>query len=79
MKKQVMFTFPEKLIKEPIIFNLGRQFKITPNIRRADVTESKGWVVLELEGEEKDIDQGIKWVIGKGVRVDPVVGDIIEG
>ena len=79
MKKQVMFTFPEKLIKEPIIFNLGRQFKIVPNIRRADVTESKGWVVLELEGDEKDIDQGIAWVTGKGVRVDPVVGDIIEG
>ena len=79
MKKQVMFTFPEKLIKEPIIFNLGRQFKIVPNIRRADVTESKGWVVLELEGDEKDIDRGIAWVTGKGVRVDPVVGDIIEG
>ena len=79
IKKQVMFTFPEKLIKEPIIFNLGRQFKIVPNIRRADVTESKGWVVLELEGEEKDIDKGIAWVTGKGVRVDPVVGDIIEG
>ena len=79
MKKQVMFTFPGKLIKEPIIFNLGRQFKIVPNIRRADVTDSKGWVVLELEGEEKDIDQGIAWVISKGVRVDPVVGDIIEG
>ncbi len=74
-----MFTFPGKLITEPIIFDLGRQFKIVPNIRRADVTESKGWVVLELEGEEKDIDQGIKWVISKGVRVDPVVGDIIEG
>jgi len=79
IKKQVMFTFPEKLIKEPIIFNLGRQFKIVPNIRRADVTESKGWVVLELEGEEKDIDKGLAWVTGKGVRVDPVVGDIIEG
>ena len=79
MKKQVMFTFPEKLIKEPIIFNLGRQFKIVTNIRRADVTESKGWVVLELEGEERDIEQGIAWVTGKGVRVDPVVGDIVEG
>jgi ABC-type methionine transport system ATPase subunit len=79
MKKQIMFTFPEKLIKEPIIFNLGRQFKIVTNIRRADVTESKGWVVLELEGEERDIDRGIAWVTGKGVRVDPVVGDIVEG
>jgi L-aspartate semialdehyde sulfurtransferase ferredoxin len=78
-KKQVMFTFPEKLIKEPIIFNLGRQFNVVTNVRRADVTESKGWVVLELEGAEKDIDNGVAWVTGKGVRVDPVVGDIIEG
>ena len=78
-KKQVMFTFPEKMIREPIIYDLGIKYKVVTNIRRADVTERKGWVVLELEGEEKDIDRGIKWVIGKGVRVDPVVGDIIEG
>lgn len=78
-KRQVMFTFPEELIKEPIIYNLGRQFKIVTNIRRADVSENRGWVVLELEGEEADIEQGIAWVTSKGVRVDPVIGDIVEG
>ena len=78
-KRQMMFTFPQKLIKEPIIYNLGRQFKVVTNIRRADVSESKGWVVLELEGEEAEIERGIVWVIGKGVRVDPVIGDIVEG
>ena len=79
VKRQVTFTFPEELIKEPIIYNLGQQFQIVTNVRRADVSENKGWVVLELEGEEKDIDQGIAWVISKGVRVDPVIGDIVEG
>jgi len=78
-KRQVMFTFPPELIREPIIFNLGLQFKVTPNIRRADISENKGWVVLELEGEEKDIEAGIAWVTGKGIRVDPVTGDIVEG
>ena len=78
-KRQVMFTFPEGLIKEPIIYNLGQQFKVATNIRRADVSEHKGWVVLELEGEEDDIEQGIAWVTSKGVRVDPVIGDIVEG
>ena len=79
VKRQVMFTFPEELIKEPIIYNLGQQFKVVTNIRRADVSEDRGWVVLELEGEEKDIEQGITWVTSKGVRVDPVIGDIVEG
>ncbi len=78
-KTQVMFTFPQELIREPVIYSLGQQFKIVTNIRRADVTESRGWVVLELEGEEKDIEQGIAWVTSKGVRVDPVVGDVVEG
>ena len=79
VKQGVKFTFPLELIKEPIIYNLGQQFKIVTNIRRADVNGDKGWVVLELEGEGEDIERGIAWVTGKGVRVDPVVGDIVEG
>ncbi len=78
-KRRVMFTFPQELIKEPIIYNLSRKFNVITNIRRADVTENKGWVVLELEGDEKDIEQGIAWVTNKGVRVDPIIGDIVEG
>lgn len=79
VKRQIMFTFPQDLIKEPVIHNLGQQFNVITNIRRADVSDDKGWVVLELEGEESDIEQGITWVISKGVRVDPVTGDIVEG
>jgi ABC-type methionine transport system ATPase subunit len=78
-KKQVMFTFPQELIKEPIIYNIGQQFEVVSNIRRADVSEDKGWVVLEIEGEEEDIERSIAWVTSKGVRVDPVIGDIVEG
>ena len=79
VKRQVTFTFPEELIREPIIYTLSHQFKVVTNVRRADVSENRGWVVLELEGEEKDLEQGIAWVTSKGVRVDPVIGDIVEG
>ena len=78
-KKQVMFTFPEEIIKEPIIHNLGQQFNVITNIYRADVTEDRGWIVLDLEGEEENIEEGIAWAMSKGVRVDPVAGDILEG
>ncbi len=78
-KRQVMFTFPQELIRESIIYTLSHQFKVVTNIRRADISEDKGWVVLELEGEKREIEQGIAWVISKGVRVDPVIGDIVEG
>ena len=78
-KRQVMFTFPRKLIQEPIIYELSHKFEVMTNIRRADVTEDRGWVVLEVEGEDKEIDAGVAWVKEKGVRVDPIVGDIVEG
>jgi len=78
-KRQVMFTFPQELIREPIIYNLSHQFKVVTSIRRADVSENRGWVVLELGGEEAEIERGIAWMTSKGVRVDPVIGDIVEG
>ncbi len=78
-KRRVMFTFPPELIDEPIIYNLSQQFKVVTNIRLADISENKGWVVLELEGEEDNIERGIAWVTAKGIRVDPATGDVVEG
>ena len=78
-KQRMKFTFPTELIKEPVIYRLCKQFDVIPNIRRADVTEDRGWVVLELEGEMGEIERAVQWVIDQGVRVDPVAGDIVEG
>jgi ABC-type methionine transport system ATPase subunit len=78
-KKRVRFTFPQDLITEPVIYALGRKFTIVTNIRRADVREDMGWVVLELDGEEPEIARGLEWVTETGVRVDPVGGDVVEG
>jgi len=78
-KQRVKFTFPQEMIKEPVIWRLGRDFELVTNIRRADVTEDRGWVVLELDGEMDEIERGVRWVVEQGVRVDPVAGDIVEG
>ena len=77
--KRVRFTFPSELIKEPVIYKLGMDFEIVTNIRRAVVRVSMGGVVLELEGDDEIIQNGLDWVASTGVRVDPVGGDIIEG
>ena len=77
--KRVKFTFPQELIKEPIIYDLGHKFEVVTSIRRADVRDDMGWVVLELTGDEDQIDGGLQWVAETGVRVDPVSGDVVEG
>ena len=74
-KRRVMFTFTSELITEPIIYNLGQQFRLVTVIRRADLTADRGWIVLELDGKEEDIEAGIAWVTSKGVRVAPANND----
>jgi len=78
MKTRVKLTFPQNLIKEPVIFSMAKQFNVMPNIRRARITETVGEIVLELEGEDDDLDKGIAFLKEKGIEVELVVGDVIE-
>ncbi|MCH2311430.1 MAG: NIL domain-containing protein [SAR202 cluster bacterium] len=77
--KRVKFTYEQQMIKEPIISMLSKDFDLVTNIRRADVREDMGWVVLEIEGEENEIQKALDWVATKSVRVDPISGDVVEG
>jgi len=73
-KRRVVLTFPKELLSEPIIYNISQQFNLVTNIYQADVdvAEDRGWIVLELDGEDKDIEAGITWAISKGVRADTI-------
>jgi hypothetical protein len=77
--RRVRFTFPETLIREPIIWQLGHEFNVITNIRMADIDEHVGWVILEMEGEEAEIQRSLDWAESKGLRIDPVTGDVVEG
>ena len=78
MKKRVKLTFPQDLIKEPVIFTMARKFDLIPNIRRARVTETVGEMILEVEGEDENVDKGIEALKQQGVDVELVEGDILE-
>ncbi len=78
MKKRVKLTFPQDLIKEPVIFTMARKYDVIPNIRRARVTETVGEMILEVEGEDENVDKGIEFLKPQGVDVELVEGDILE-
>ncbi len=77
-KKMVHLIFPQKLIKKPVIYTMAKKFDVIPNIRRAKVTEKVGEVTLELSGTKESLEKGRKYLERQGVKVEPVVGDIIE-
>jgi len=78
MKKRVKLTFPQQLIKEPVIFTMAKKYDVIPNIRRARVTETVGEMVLEFEGSEENLDQGIQALREQGVQVELIEGDVVE-
>ena len=78
MKKKVKLTFPQHLIREPVIFTLAKKYDVMPNIRRARVTETIGEMVLELEGSEGNLEKGIQSLKDQGIDVQLVEGDVIE-
>ena len=75
---RVHLTFPEEQIKEPLIYNLGKNYGIVTNIRRANVEQKMGWVMLEMEADDEALERGIKYLEDQGVQVDRMDGDVIE-
>jgi hypothetical protein len=65
-------------VTEPVIYQLGKQFAIVTNIRRADVTRDQGWVLLEIIGEPDELERGVEYLESRGVKVEPAEGDVVE-
>lgn len=78
-RRRIHMTFPEGLITEPVIHTMGKRFAIVTNIRRANVEATAGWVVLEIEGAEDEIDQAVAYAADLGVEVSEVSGDVVDG
>ena len=63
-------TFPANLVDEPIVHKLGSEFGLTTNLKRANINERIAWVILELEGEDRALEEALAWLAEQGVHVD---------
>ena len=70
MQRRLMCTFPERLIKQPLLFTLVKRFQVVPNIRGASVTDTIAILSLELEGDSDNIEEAVQYLLGEGVRIE---------
>ena len=59
---KVELTFPVELRNEPVIYNMGRNFKLIPTIIEASFSTQTGWALLILDGDEKEIERLLKYL-----------------
>jgi L-aspartate semialdehyde sulfurtransferase ferredoxin len=71
-------TYPKRLVKEPLIYKMSKQFDLVFNVRSASVSEEIGIIALELDGTEREIEQAIAWLREQGVVVEPIEKNVIE-
>jgi ABC-type methionine transport system ATPase subunit len=78
MKEKLYLTYPPALIKEPVIYLLGKKFDVVTNIRGAHVSDEMGLMALEIDGTRAEIDRAVAWLRAQGVTVEPIEKNIIE-
>jgi hypothetical protein len=78
LKKRFYLTYPPELIKEPLIYQVGKLYRVVTNIRQSSISDKMAVVGLELEGEPGEIDKAVKFFSDKGVKVEPIELDIVE-
>lgn len=68
-KKNIHFEFDQDLVKEPLLYQLNRAFDVVVNIRGASVTPEGGFVALELEGEDGEIQKVLDFLASRQIQV----------
>jgi len=69
VKRRFHLTFPERLSGEPVLFTVGKETGVVPNIRRASVEERDAWMIVELDGDEEAIAEAVGWLTDHEVVV----------
>ena len=74
MRRVVHCTLPPALVHRPILHDLVRSTTAVVNVRRANVDVESGvaWFLLELSGDQADLDRAEAWLASHGVAVEPI-------
>jgi ferredoxin len=73
----MVLSFPPETVEEPVTYRLITEHRLVVNILRATIDPGKqGRMVVELGGEEPDLESGYGYLEGLGVRIEPLTREI---
>lgn len=79
ISKRLVLHFPKRLVDQPIICRLARDFNLEFNILRASITpREEGLLVFELSGGQEDYDRGIRYLTETGVEIQSLGQNVIR-
>ncbi len=79
VKVKLNLTFPTERVNQPVLAQAIKNFNVSVDIRRADVQANVGgYIMLEMTGEENDIDSAIAFMKTLGVGVGFIGSDEVQ-
>ncbi len=79
IKKNIHFEFSQDLVQEPLLYQINRSFEVVVNIRGASLSDEGGFIALELEGEEAEIQRVLDYLHGQHVKLGEGLGGSAGG
>lgn len=77
--KKIVLHFPKRLVDEPIVYKLVKDYDLKFNILKASVTpQEEGLMVLELSGKAANYDQGIEYLKSCGIKIQSLSHDVLR-
>jgi len=77
--KRIVLTFPHRLLDQPVVYKLVKDYNLVFNILQARVTpKEEGLLILELSGKDSDYEKGLKYLLDLGVKIQPLSRDVIR-
>lgn len=73
-KKNIHFELTQALVREPLLYQINRAFDVVVNIRGASVSDEGGFIALELEGEESELQRVMDYLLAQGVKLSEGLG-----
>lgn len=79
VSRKIVLHFPNRLVDQPIIYRLIKEYDLSFNILKASVIpDEEGLVVLELSGEQENYDKGIKYLAKTGVKIQSLSQNVLR-
>ena len=67
--RTLRLSYPATLLRQPILHQLIRSFDLSVNIQRAQITLEEGWLEIQADGSDAEIDRAQVWLKEQGIEV----------
>ena len=79
ISRRIVLHFPPRVTGQPVVYRLAKDFNLSFNIIKASLSpEEEGLLIMELSGDQKNYDKGMRYLTEVGVKIQSLSQDVVR-